>query len=426
MNKHLVRYAVRKTVSCIIALPVLLILFVVFSSYLNATPTTITIVNPNASAVTIRTSTGDLDGGNVVTNDWLVSASSTRVVTHVDDGDWVGFSISVSQVIANAQGIMSSTPSSTTQMTFLRGTGEGRINLPNGTIGTAFTVTAKPGPSTLWNEYGISGTSYQYNTSDSDPGGLKSAVTQELFREGVEKIVGAVSAAPSGGGGTGGSVDYTALAAGNPSTGTQSAAGAAKSTELVTSLGNASATSKGYSVDGGSSVPSVFSITIPHMMGGATFDMNPFRDDRLGPIAVWFRGALQWLSVTLLGGWVWKQFSEWLKAFNMTQQAKGNPIAAGTGAQATAFAAAGIISAIVLAAVAALVGFSFDSISLSSLIGGVTTNPLTGMASASLWMLDKCIPVGTLLTCFTAKIAFERFAAGIFAAASTAIRFVVP
>jgi len=408
-------------------------LLVLCGALYGATPTTITIVNPNSVSVTVKTSTGDLDTGNVVNNAWVVAANATRVVSHVDDGDWVGFSISVSQVVTNAAGIVSATPTPQTNMTYIRNGGDSEINLPNGYIGTPFLVTAAAAASVVWNPTSISGIGYQYNTSSTD--GLQGPVTQELFREGVEKIVNAAG----GGGGGAGSPHTEALSAGQaatldasevgtatPTIAARSAAATAAGTSVNSALGAASATAKGYTITSSDSVPSAFAIALPERMGGITFDLNPFREDRLGGVISWFRTACNWLCVAALGAWVWKQFADWIKALNVTRQAQGNAVAAGTGAQATAFAAAGLIFAVILGAFAALAGYAFDGMNFASLLGPVTTNPLVAMGSGAFWMLDKCLPVATLITAFVAKLAFERFATGIFAVAATVIRFITP
>ena len=62
------------------------------------------------------------------------------------------------------------------------------------------------------------------------------------------------------------------------------------------------------------------------------------------------------------------------------QQAKGNPVAAGTGAQATALVAAAALTVVFLVAVTALLSFSLDGISLAGLRGIVGTNPLSNFA----------------------------------------------
>lgn len=205
--------------------------------------------------------------------------------------------------------------------------------------------------------------------------------------------------------------------------GDMSGAGGAAADAIRAVYGNAP-TGKGYTIAPGGA-PNL-SVTFPAAFGGQTFNLNPFTSERLGPVASWFRSAVAWLALVTFGGWVWSEIGSWTRGVSMLPQAKGNTVAAGTGGQATALAAAGLITAAIIIGTTVLLSWSFDDINLPSIIGAVSTNPVATMASGSLWLLDQMWPVATLITVLVARIAFRFYAAALFAGVAAAIRFIVP
>lgn len=168
------------------------------------------------------------------------------------------------------------------------------------------------------------------------------------------------------------------------------------------------------------------SITFPAAFGGAVVDLNPFSSERFGGVASWFRTATLWLAVVLFGQWFWGQLGDWIKGVATTQQAKGNTVVAGTGGQATALVAAGLMTTAIIAAIVTLLAFSFNGIGVAFVNSSLAQNPLATMASGSLWMLNQLLPVSTLLSLLVAKVAFNMYAAPIFSGCAAIVRFIVP
>jgi len=415
------------------------VVFVTVSAVLPAfaVNTALTFSNPNSVAVDVLIVSGDFEI-DYHTQTVTIPANATAYAVNYESGySNSGGYLTAMQIVSDADPIVSGLPADG-KMVFVRGGEGGSMQLAETTIGPPFTFTLHPVSAFVWNKNSLSGVSYQYNTSDTD--GLRAPVTQELFREGVEMIASAVASGGGGGGGSAG-VQGEALALSQnaalasaestfkPTAADRVAAAGNATTSQLALLPGSTAPSIGdviVPVNPEATVPSVLLISLPEKMGGAVYDLNPFRADRLGVVVAWFRSAVKWLALILFGSWVWSKFSEYLRAASMVRQAQGNAIAAGTGGQATAFVAAGIITVAVGVAIAALVGWSFDGMGLGTLLAATAQNPLAGMPAAALWMLNMMFPISTLIACFVGKMMFERFASGIYIGLMTVVRFCVP
>lgn len=210
-----------------------------------------------------------------------------------------------------------------------------------------------------------------------------------------------------------------------PNDATQAGAGNAAKGAMSGVFGNHAAPVGPAYAGGGGGAPKL-EIAFPAKFGGATINLNPFSSDRFGVVMDWFRSATQWLVLVLLGAWLWKEIAQWTRDAASIPQAKGNTIAMGTGGQATGLVAAGIITTALIVGTTALLAFTFGSVSLGSLLTNMSANPIVGMAGGALWMLEQCLPVGTIITCALVRMAFPMFGTALYATVATTIRFVVP
>lgn len=180
----------------------------------------------------------------------------------------------------------------------------------------------------------------------------------------------------------------------------------------------------GYTVGGGSAP--TLSVAMPASFGGATFDFNPFTSERLGPIASWFRAAMAWLTIVVIGAWVWNELDVKAYQAGTAPQAKGNPIVGGTGAQVTALTAAAAMTTAIVALSVALLAWSFGEITLPAIFSAITTNPTASMPAGVLWMVDQLFPVATIITACVARLAWKLYCVPLFAACMAVVRFIVP
>jgi len=263
----------------------------------------------------------------------------------------------------------------------------------------------------------------------------------QVFREGVDRITTAITNSGGGGGGGGGvttqsealalqqnTLFATSEATESPTLASMAASGNSAASDLAALWGSVP-TERGYSVDPGDGPniagAGILAIQMPAAFGGAIVDFNPFTETRLGPLASWFRTATEWLVALLFAGWMFQQFYDWMKASAATRQATGNPIAAGSGAQATALLMAGVITVAVLVGATALFAWGFDSLDVSGMIGHMTENPLATIPTGIVWMLDQVLPVDFLLSVFVAKIAFSMLAGKLFAIMAAVVRWAI-
>jgi hypothetical protein len=161
-------------------------------------------------------------------------------------------------------------------------------------------------------------------------------------------------------------------------------------------------------------------------MGGGTVDLNPFTSSRFGGIVDWFRAAVEWSTLALFALWASVQVKEWVKATSVVKQAQGNAVLFGSGAQATAVTAAGVITVLIVVFLVALLGWLGGQFAIPALIGVLDDSPFGGLLSGAAWMVNRCFPVGIIIAAFVTKAAWNFFAASIFAVCSTAVRFIVP
>lgn len=197
-------------------------------------------------------------------------------------------------------------------------------------------------------------------------------------------------------------------------------------TGIVNSKGGSAPSGLGYTPsEGDSGYASSLIVSFPAAFGGASVNLNPFSNSGMMTVAHWFRSACAWLAYALLGVFIWKEMSEWIRGASAARQATGNTVFAGTGAQATALTNAVLITAAAVVLFTAAMAWSLDSISFSFLRTNALTNPLAGMPAVALGMLCEVLPVATLISCLIARFTFNFYASALFATYSAVVRFFI-
>jgi len=159
---------------------------------------------------------------------------------------------------------------------------------------------------------------------------------------------------------------------------------------------------------------------------GNTFNLDPFAPGRFGAIADWFRAAMAWVVTIAFGIWAAKETSAFIQSAAAARQAQGNAIVGGTGAQATAFAAATLITVVFLALLVALVAWSSYDLGAGSVLSMFTVNPYSGMAGGAAYLLDRFFPIGLMAACFVMRISWSLTLQGAYVVYASIVRFIVP
>jgi hypothetical protein len=289
-----------------------------------------------------------------------------------------------------------------------------------------------------------------------------STLNGDVYREGIDKVVFAINdnAPVAGGGGGGGTMGTNATGSsvedmakiakdtlGNTTETVTVGAHAAKlrmpagvadeaaaggdaaATAAITlfqgAAGGDAPTELSFDPVGGAAAPtSILSVHFPAAFGGAVFEMNPFTEERLGGVASWFRDAIAWLTVVLLGSWIWNELDVKAYQTGQMQQARGNTVA-GSGGQITAFIAAGLLTIAVVALATALIAWGFNAIGFSAFRSSFATNPMGALASGAVWMLNQILPVPVLIAAALARLSWKMYSVPLFAGCIAVCRFVV-
>jgi len=218
--------------------------------------------------------------------------------------------------------------------------------------------------------------------------------------------------------------DINAAQAANPSTGTMASQGASAGSTAAGVLG--SPISGPPTIGTGTDYAATMAFNMPAAFGGAAVNLNPMANASLLTIAHWFRGALEWLVLVYLAIDIWKAIAEWMRGYSSMRQAQGNAVAAGTGAQATALVAAGIMTTAIVVAMTALMSWAFGSITMSTLTGLAAVSPMAGLPTAVLGFLSEFFPISTIVSALLARVSFAMYGSTLFATCSAAVRFTVP
>jgi len=261
------------------------------------------------------------------------------------------------------------------------------------------------------------------------------SLTPELFREGVDKIVAGfqIPEAPaSSGGGSGMTLEefqttktegvaqaqYSANAA-NPTVEAMSAAGTAASADAVASMASYSAPTLGTV----SPVTSANSIFVIESAIIGTINLDPAISASLSAYCAYVKIVSGWILVLVFTWWAWAEFRGIVNTAVVSQQAHGNPVVGGTGAQATALLAATLLAVVFIGLPAAY--WAAVTIDMS----GLSTNPFAGTNTyiqAGLYLLNLVFPYDLCLSLLTAAFFIRRFGTIMVLSTNALVKFIVP
>jgi len=266
-------------------------------------------------------------------------------------------------------------------------------------------------------------------------------LTADLFREGIDKVVAANPTTTTGGGSSDfASSDteymhnkqrgiYDAQFSGEftvPEIPGKAAAMASAKTEIEAAMSERAIAGPGDPGSGGAS--DIFNIALGHT--GHVLHLNPVDDANMSVLAAWMRGAFAWVVFMSFQFFLWNYFKEIYLALAGSQPAKGNPVAGGTGGQATSLLVAIAMTAAIVSVPTLFWALADSGLGWASAITS-TANPTQTAASganflqAGLHLFETFLPVGTLLSALSSYLIILRGGLILLAGAQTVVRFFV-
>ncbi|MCH6257410.1 hypothetical protein MLD52_12695 [Puniceicoccaceae bacterium K14] len=160
---------------------------------------------------------------------------------------------------------------------------------------------------------------------------------------------------------------------------------------------------------------------------GITWNLNPFQFSEMQSLASWVRAGFAFFFILSFGLWAHKDSSEYIQRLPQIQQARGNTFG-GTGGQATALIAAGLITTAISVAIIALTTWITFDFGLGDILSIMGANPFNGTGSVAngVWLLDQFIPLGGFVASIVGRLAWKLTADTAYVIVASAIRFIVP
>lgn len=165
---------------------------------------------------------------------------------------------------------------------------------------------------------------------------------------------------------------------------------------------------------------SILTFTIPHV---GPISLDPGENETIRIFCDYVKLITGWALLAAFAWWTWAEFSGLVGSTVTAQQAKGNPLLGGTGAQATALIAAGILALIFVGIPAAF--WAYVTTDVTSL----DENPFSsssGPVQTALYLLALVFPYQLALTLLASAFIIRKAKVVMILGVNAAIKFVVP
>lgn len=164
---------------------------------------------------------------------------------------------------------------------------------------------------------------------------------------------------------------------------------------------------------------------------GHRIDVNPMNHPKLKELAAYVKGVIAWLIVFTYAFYSFNAFGHLAMKMNEAQQAKGNSVVAGTGAQATALIAASSITALILISIVALAATWEPEVLGLSWTSVKNTNPVSASGFSevirrSVFLFESFIPLLTLISAAFGYMVYLFFGRVAVVGIQSIVRFIVP
>jgi len=256
-------------------------------------------------------------------------------------------------------------------------------------------------------------------------------LTADLFREGIDKVVAAQNSAGEGGESGGMTAeDFNMTATEAVAQAQMSMLSDMPDHEDVADTRDAARTAAEESVTqtaptlGTVSVPtssSLLAFTVPYV--GAV-NLDPADNTLIATFCAYVKLITGWGLLTYFCWWAWGEFALVLRASVTAQQAHGNPVVGGTGAQATSLVAAAILTVIFVGIPATY--WAFVSVDFSSLSSNPFNTSHGTIVTTGLYLLGLVFPYDVALTLLASAFVIKRAGTVMVLGINAAIKYVVP
>jgi len=259
-----------------------------------------------------------------------------------------------------------------------------------------------------------------------------STLTANLFREGIDKIVsGTLGSGGSGGGTNTETVAASQISLEQEKPTTQDMDDDAGdytsdySTEFAAVTGNRA--TGNYTVTPVTSAPSIFALHLPvHGGGNITIDTNPQNVTEFAAIFVWLKVIATFMLLVWFDWWVWEEFQKYQLHLGALQQAHGNTFA-GTGGQATALVAAGLL-AVLITSFPGMLWAYFDSAftAFGTNVLGELLPQTSNFLAGGFYLIGLIFPLGLAAVVLGQYFVVRKAGVLIFGVAVIGAKFIVP
>jgi len=257
---------------------------------------------------------------------------------------------------------------------------------------------------------------------NTDPDAQIDLLTNEVYREGVEKQRQAVADAEE--------TRKNEILAANTKAESDLASANSQSTTKQSAVKDLINSQSGMSKITGTkpSTPSGSDSMFTIELMGITFNLDPENQPAVKSGASFFKLIIQWISTIIYSWWVLSEIQNFIKWQAVVPQAKGNQIA-GTGGQGFALIAAGLLVGVLFLSVPAIwTILETGPYGVAGLWDATSELVSDGSSiAAGVWyLLNFFFPVVFLMTLAAHVFLFRKLAIGLHAATFVAIKFIVP
>jgi len=173
-----------------------------------------------------------------------------------------------------------------------------------------------------------------------------------------------------------------------------------------------------------SSATTAWTVSMPLGFGQhVDLDLNPLDYAIVADVLAWFKVCITFLVLAVFEWFIWDEFTTYWRTSWAVGQARGGAVIGGSGSQATALLAGGIIVAVLIGLVPVLFSMFGDRFTaLGGSPGSSELSPTAGAFGLAFQVVRAAIPLTLIFACITQAFLVKKFGSQMFGAAAAAIK----